>query len=158
MLLPQLFGANTRKYHGLLVAPLLPPAQRHVILSKVDEALLVEGKTIPLYTNVGKTYISDGYKYQTSFEKNVAPTFEYNVQGIQVKKQIIMQYEENTVCILYSIKNSDKRATLTLSPVMNFRDFHCMNTNHIFNLSQMVHGQRLKQLLMKTEQHRYIFI
>ena len=29
-------GINTRKYHGLLVAPLAPPARRHVILSKVD--------------------------------------------------------------------------------------------------------------------------
>ena len=29
--------ANTRKYHGLLIAPLTPPAQRYLILSKVDE-------------------------------------------------------------------------------------------------------------------------
>ena len=32
-------GCNTRKYHGLLVAPLTPPARRHVILSKLDEAI-----------------------------------------------------------------------------------------------------------------------
>ena len=30
------FGINTRKYHGLLIAPLTPPARRHLILSKVD--------------------------------------------------------------------------------------------------------------------------
>ena len=30
-------GANTRRYHGLLVAPLLPPAQRHLLISKLDE-------------------------------------------------------------------------------------------------------------------------
>ena len=25
-------GANTRRYHGLLVAPLMPPAQRHLLV------------------------------------------------------------------------------------------------------------------------------
>ena len=33
-----IIGANTRKYHGLLVAPLTPPARRHLILSKLDES------------------------------------------------------------------------------------------------------------------------
>ena len=28
-----IIGANTRKYHGLLVAPVMPPAKRKVILS-----------------------------------------------------------------------------------------------------------------------------
>ena len=37
-------GANTRKYHGLMVAPLNPPAKRFLILSKVDEAIEIEEK------------------------------------------------------------------------------------------------------------------
>ncbi|MBR6033323.1 MAG: glycogen debranching enzyme family protein [Clostridia bacterium] len=140
-------GANTRKYHGLLVAPLYPPAQRHVILSKLDEAIEVEGKSIPLYTNIGKKYISEGYKHQISFEKDIIPTFEYEVDGILVTKQIVMEYEKNTVCILYKIKNSDHRAKLTLSPILNFRDFHCMHTNHEFNLHQTVTGTKVKAIV-----------
>ena len=31
-----IIGANTRKYHGLLIAPLTPPARRYLILSKLD--------------------------------------------------------------------------------------------------------------------------
>ena len=34
-----IIGANTRKYHGLLIAPLTPPARRYLILSKVDESI-----------------------------------------------------------------------------------------------------------------------
>ncbi len=30
-------GANTRRYHGTLVAALRPPADRHLLLVKVDE-------------------------------------------------------------------------------------------------------------------------
>ena len=32
-----IIGANTRKYHGLLIAPLTPPARRYLILSKISE-------------------------------------------------------------------------------------------------------------------------
>ena len=39
-----IIGANTRKYHGLLVAPLTPPARRYLILSKIDESIETNGK------------------------------------------------------------------------------------------------------------------
>ena len=35
-------GINTRKYHGLLVAPLTPPAMRTLILSKLDESIEIK--------------------------------------------------------------------------------------------------------------------
>ena len=46
-----IIGANTRKYHGLLIAPLTPPAQRYLILSKVDESIKIEDVKYDLYTN-----------------------------------------------------------------------------------------------------------
>lgn len=64
-----IIGANTRKYHGLLIAPLTPPARRYLILSKVDESIEIGGKQYNLYTNIGKNYIAKGYEYQTSFGK-----------------------------------------------------------------------------------------
>ena len=59
-----IIGANTRRYHGLLIAPLLPPAARHLIISKLDESLEVNGEEYKLFTNVCENYISEGYKYQ----------------------------------------------------------------------------------------------
>ena len=41
-----IIGANTRKYHGLLVAPLTPPARRFLILSKLDESIKINEKKI----------------------------------------------------------------------------------------------------------------
>ena len=52
-----IIGANTRKYHGLLVAPLTPPARRFLILSKLDESIETRGRKYDLYTNVCKEYI-----------------------------------------------------------------------------------------------------
>ena len=74
-----IIGANTRKYHGLLVAALTPPARRYVILSKVDESIEIRGKKYDLYTNIGKEFISKGYEYQETFEKNYIPTFTYKI-------------------------------------------------------------------------------
>ena len=49
-----IIGCNTRKYHGLLVAPLTPPARRFLILSKIAEAININGENIPPYTNMCK--------------------------------------------------------------------------------------------------------
>ena len=138
-------GINTRKYHGLLVAPLTPPARRHVILSKIDESVEIENKKYDLYSNICKNYISEGYKYQEEFEKEYVPIFTYKVEDVTVKKLICMEYGKNTVCILYKIKNDlKKNVKLTITPILNFRDFHSMNTNHEFILRQKSKDNKVK--------------
>ena len=129
-------GINTRKYHGLLVAPLIPPANRHLLLSKVDESIVVDDVDYPIYANICKSYISKGYEYLESFEKKYIPEFCYSVCGIQIRKRICMEYGKNAVVISYHIKNIDKHAMLKLTPIMNFRDFHCMSTNHDYTIKQ----------------------
>ena len=137
-------GANTRKYHGLLVAPLNPPAKRMLMLSKLDESLEIGEEKYELFTNVGKEYISQGYKHLESFTKDILPIYEYKVKDVEISKTICMIYRRNTVQVLYKIKNGKKKAKLTLAPVINFRDFHSMNTNHEFNLTQQIDGNKLK--------------
>ena len=41
-------GLNTRRYHGLLVAATKPPVGRIVMLSKLEETLLIEGQPFDL--------------------------------------------------------------------------------------------------------------
>src|SRR4051794_1697754 len=62
-------GPNTRRYHGLLVAPLAPPVGRHVLLNKLEETLTVEGQAYPLSTNEfeGGHISPQGYIYLESF-------------------------------------------------------------------------------------------
>ena len=130
-------GANTRKYHGLLVAPLNPPANRYLILSKVDESIQIDGKNYILYTNLCKDYTSEGYKNLSSFEKDYLPVFKYNIQDIEITKTICMQHSRNTVCILYKIKNKDKKAKFTITPLLNFRDFHTISSGKNFDLREI---------------------
>ena len=139
-----IFGINTRKYHGLLIAPLTPPARRHLILSKLDEAIETDEKKYTLYSNMCKNYISEGFKYQEEFEKDYIPIFTYKVKDITIKKLICMEYGKNTICILYKIDNPGDSIKFTLSPVMNFRDFHTMTTNHEFSIKQNIKGKKVK--------------
>ena len=82
-----IIGCNTRKYHGLLVAPLTPPARRYLILSKLDESIKFEnGNEYNLYTNMCENYISDGYKNLETFEKDYIPIFTYKVKDTIIKK------------------------------------------------------------------------
>lgn len=139
-----IIGANTRKYHGLLIAPLTPPARRHLILSKLDESIEINGRAYGLYTNVCKNYISEGFKHQISFEKEYIPVFKYKVEDVEIEKQICMQYGKNTVCILYKIKNNNSYTKLTLAPVVNFKDFHTMTTNQTFEIKQQNKNNKVK--------------
>ena len=42
-------GANTRRYHGLLIAPLIPPANRNLVISKVDESITIGNEKFNLF-------------------------------------------------------------------------------------------------------------
>ena len=140
-------GCNTRKYHGLLIAPNAAPGRRRVILSKVDESIETNGKKYNLYTNISNNYISDGYKYETDFEKEYMPIFTYKVEDIKIKKIVCMEYGKNTVCILYKIKTGKNPAKLILAPIMSNRDFHQMNINHTYELKQTVNKRKVTVIL-----------
>ena len=146
-------GINTRKYHGLLIAPLTPPARRFLILSKLDESIKINGENYDLYSNMGQNYISKGYKYQTSFEKERFPVFEYNVKDVKITKTICMEYGKNTVGVFYEIKTGKDPIQLTLAPIMNFRDFHSMSTGHDFNIRQQINKTKVKVIIDEKIQY-----
>lgn len=158
-----ILGINTRKYHGLLVAPLNPPENRHLILSKVDESFESGGKEYPIYSNIGKDYISKGYQYLKSFEKEYIPIFTYEVDGAIIKKYICMEYGKNTVCVLYNIKNNEKRTKFKIAPIVNFRDFHTTTPNAEFELKQEIKDTKVKLIInnqmpvyMKLSEGKYV--
>lgn len=158
-----ILGINTRKYHGLLVAPLNPPENRHLILSKVDESFESGGKEYPIYSNIGKDYISKGHQYLKSFEKEYIPIFTYEVDGAIIKKYICMEYGKNTVCVLYNIKNNEKRTKFKIAPIVNFRDFHTTTPNAEFELKQEIKDTKVKLIInnqmpvyMKLSEGKYV--
>lgn len=134
------------------MAPLDPPGRRNLILSKVDESFESGEKEYKIYSNIGKNYISKGYKYLTSFEKEYVPIFTYQVDGAIIKKFICMDHGKNTVCVLYNIKNNAKRTKFKIAPIINFRDFHSTTPNAIFNVKQEIVQNKVKMIINNQTQ------
>lgn len=152
-----IIGANTRKYHGLLVAPLTPPARRFLILSKLDESIVIRGKKHNLYTNLGKEYTSKGYIYQEEFSKDYVPVFKYKIGTTSITKVICMEHGKNTVGVYYKIKNGGVKSKLTIAPIVNYRDFHTLNENHEFDLKQEINKSKVK-LIIDGNSHTPVYM
>lgn len=142
-----ILGANTRKYHGLLIATLTPPARRFLVLSKLDESIETNGKKYDLYTNICENYISEGYKYQEEFSKECVPVFKYKIDGVEITKVVSMEYGHNTVGVYYKIRTAENSSKLTIAPLVNFRDFHQINNSHYYELKQYINKNKVKLVI-----------
>jgi len=82
------FGINTRKYHGLLVAALHPPGDRTVCVSKLDEDVYVGDDVYRLGANEFNDAIyPQGYKFLKAFSIAPFPMYVYGFDGFEVKKR-----------------------------------------------------------------------
>src|SRR5215813_4521938 len=80
-------GLNTRRYHGLLTAATKPPVGRLVLLSKFEEAVIIDGRRHELSTNQYPGVIHpQGFSHQVGFRLDPFPTFLYVVQVAQLTK------------------------------------------------------------------------
>lgn len=127
--------------------------------------LEIDGRQHILYTNMNKGYTSEGYKYLESFQKEYMPIFMYKVEEVSIEKTICLEYEKNTVVIQYKINNQKHKAKLTLTPLLNFRNYHYTMTNHDFNINQTYRNEKLEVILdnnisntiyIKVSNSRYI--
>jgi predicted glycogen debranching enzyme len=117
---------NTRKYHGLLVAPLSAPgtSNRHVLLSKVEETAESNGKQYPLSTNAypGTVYPA-GYLHQTGFSFARHPIFTYSLDGARLEKSVRMLHGKDAVVISYRLA-SGTETQLSIRAMLSFRQIH----------------------------------
>ncbi|HKO80515.1 MAG TPA: glycogen debranching enzyme N-terminal domain-containing protein, partial [Chitinophagaceae bacterium] len=123
-----IIGVNTRRYHGLLVAAIAPPTDRMVILSKLDETIVVDDKRVELGVNLFPDNIihPQGHQYLDSFSKDLSPQWEYEAEGVRLRKTIAMIHGENTVVILYEVMNASKPFALELLPLIAAKGYHSL--------------------------------
>jgi len=118
-------GANTRGYHGLLIAATLPPLGRMLLLSKVEETLVVENKRYELSCNQYPGAVHpEGHKYLDSFKLDPFPILTYIVGHVVIEKSVFMIHGQNTTFITYKLISSSEAVKLELRPLVACRDFH----------------------------------
>ena len=122
-------GLNTRRYHGLLTAATKPPVGRFVLLSKLEETLLIEGRRYELSANQYPGVIHpQGFNYQTGFRLDPFPIFTYEIEGVRIEKSVFMVGGENTTVVQYDVAANHKDIKLEVRPLIAFRDYH--STTH----------------------------
>ncbi len=130
-------GLNTRRYHGLLVAATKPPVGREVLLSKLEETLLIDGQPFDLSANRYPGVVHpQGFRFLTEFRLDPFPVSTYEVKGLVIEKTVLMIYGENSTVVQYELKSNDRAPApnslqLQLRPLVAFRDYH--STTHANN-------------------------
>ncbi|WP_239249708.1 amylo-alpha-1,6-glucosidase [Candidatus Nitrotoga sp. M5] len=118
---------NTRRYHGLLMAALTPPAGRTLLVAKMDVTVRYGGKTYPLFCNefVDGTVTPHGYLHlETFFMDGTVPVWHYALADALIEKRVLMAPGQNTTYLHFRILRASDTLELELKPLCTYRDYH----------------------------------
>src|SRR5580658_4774595 len=97
-------GLNTRRYHGLLMAAIKPPVDRMLLLAKLEETLVIDGRRYDLSANQypGVIY-PQGHLLLKDFRQDPFPVSVYAIEGLEIEKSVFMVQAENTTVVQYKL-------------------------------------------------------
>jgi predicted glycogen debranching enzyme len=119
--------ANTRRYHGFLMASLAPPVQRTLLVAKVDLSVDYLGLKTDLSANefAGGTISPQGFIHLESFTVlDGIPTWRFCVADALLQQQIFMAPGMNTSYLRLQLIRSSAPMRVTLKPFVTYRDYH----------------------------------
>lgn len=124
-------GMNTRRYHALLVAAPAGQTQRVVLLSKLEETLVVGATRFDLSTNryaPGVTH-PEGFRLQTGFRLDPHPVFIFRCGEVVLEKSVLIIHGENTTIIRYRLleslrESAGEQVRLEVRPLVALRTYH----------------------------------
>src|SRR5207249_4356865 len=124
-------GSLTRRYHGLLIAPIASPLGRRLILAKADATLIDGDASWPLFTNRWKSgdVAPAGHIRICSFDLDYSvPVWNYEVGGRQIEARIWMEPGAHTTYAAWLLRSGadplEDRLSLRLTLLANDRDHH----------------------------------
>jgi predicted glycogen debranching enzyme len=120
-------GNLTRRYHGLLVAALLPPVSRMQLVAKLDEIAHYDAADYALGTNRWASGVIEpqGYVHIENFRLDgTTPVWRFAIGDALLEKRVWMRHGENTTYVQYTMLRGSQSLELDLRTLINYRDFH----------------------------------
>lgn len=124
-------GTLTRRYHGLLIAPVGPGGARRLVFAKADEMLVDGERRRPLHSNrwTGGSVIPAGYREIESFElQGRLPSWTTTLGLHRLDRRVWLEPGANTVCVAWRLWNEPLRTgpppKLEVRLLINCRDHH----------------------------------
>ncbi len=114
----------TRRYHGWLVAPVAGSGKRHVFLGRFDETIVTahgaRGIACARWPGGAR---SPGHELQTGFQQAPYPVFTYEVDGLTIRREILMVKGRPAVLVRYSLEGGGTAGVeLRLRPLLACRE------------------------------------
>jgi predicted glycogen debranching enzyme len=122
--------ANTRRYHGLLIATLKPPLERVLMVSKVDAAVTYRGDRRELACNEFSdgTLAPRGFEHLSEFHLDgTTPVWTFAIGDALLEQRQWMVRGENTTHIQYRLVHAGAPLSLELVPLCTYRDYHAQS-------------------------------
>ncbi len=125
-----IINCNTRRYHGLLVAPQpLINDDNHVLLSGLDETLISNNFEFHLGSRMYQGGVMDpkGHKYLRDYEMDPIPRLVFRLGSIVLVKELIFTQKEDRILIKYTLEESVGEVTFRFRPFLAFRSVHSLS-------------------------------
>jgi len=119
--------ANTRRYHGLLVASFRPPVDRLVLVSKIDIDVSYRGQHYALTSNeyTDGTLSPRGFEHLIDFALDgQMPVWTFGFADALLELRIYAAQGENTSYLRVRVIGATAPVELTLTPLCAYRDYH----------------------------------
>jgi len=120
-------GSMTRRYHGLLVAALQPPARRTQMVAWIDEFVRSGGAEFALATHRWASGAVEPTGFQHIEElrlEGTVPVWTYTLEDARLEKRIWMRQGANTTYVEYTLVQGSNPLEMELKALVNYRDFH----------------------------------
>ena len=129
-------ACNTRRYHGLLAVTLDRfGGDRYLLLSSLDESLIMQGKQFNLGIHCyGDVYEPRGHKYVVDFQADPVTMITYNVGEIVFTKSLILAPDEDQILVKYELVKAPSPVTLVVKPFLAFRNTHALSIKRYNNV------------------------
>ena len=119
-------GANTRRYHALLLVARHPPVDRVVVVNHLEEVVEIAGQAMPLSTNLYSGAVHpEGYQYCAAFSVDPWPTWQYAGHGIRLVRELLCLHGRDLVIVRWRLSgDAPAPVVLRVRPMLSGRDFH----------------------------------
>lgn len=111
-------GAAARNDHAFFMACVKSPNSRYNIIHRLREQV---GDTVLSTQEMAGGPGEEGYRYLSSFTWEDTPVWQFQADGVEIRKEAAMEQGENTIALRYEIANRSREArTFLVTPFYQF--------------------------------------
>ncbi len=114
-------GLDTRREHGLLIAPVGPAETPCLLLARVEETLVLGEHRLDLSTGAYPgTWHPRGFEHLVSFQAAPLPTWQWEMHGVRLTRVVARLHGEPACALVYTLEGAPQ-ARLEVRPMLAYR-------------------------------------